>query len=140
CSMFVLIACYALQTWSPLRLDTDAVALLSMADSAAHGGGFVNQGHETVFPPGYPALIAVLSKSGLGYSSAVIGMNLLLLLGGLFFAYRILERRFFQNKTTSLYMCSLSLLSYVVVKHFTMPLSDVAFFGIAMCCLAVMDH
>ena len=140
CCMFLLIACYALQTCSPLRLDADAVALLSMADSAAHGGGFVDQGHRTVFPPGYPALIAVLSRSGLGYSSAIIGMNLLLLLGGLFFAYRILRERFFQNKMTSLYVCSLSLFSYVVIKHFTMPLSDIAFFGIAMCSLAVMDH
>jgi len=140
CALLLLIACYALQIFSPLRLNTDSIILLSMADSVAHGGGFLYQGHKTVHPPGYPALIAVLLKFRLGYSSAIIGMNLILLLGGLFSVYRILGRRFFQNKTTNLIVCSLSLLSYVFVKHFTMPLTDVAFFGIAMCCLAVMDY
>jgi hypothetical protein len=139
-ALLVLIACYALQTLSPLRLNTDSIVLLSMADAAAHGGGFLDQGHNTVFPPGYPALLAVLLRSGLGHSSVIVGMNLLLLLGGLFVGHRILSKRFFRSRATSFKVCSLSLLSYVFVKHFTMPVTDVAFFGIAMGCLAVVDH
>jgi hypothetical protein len=64
CLMLFLTFWYVLQVFRPLRLNNDAFVLLTMAESAAHSGGFSDSG-QTVFPPGYPALLAVLIRAGL---------------------------------------------------------------------------
>jgi hypothetical protein len=139
-SLLILLAfCFGLQVFSPLRLNTNAIVLLSMADSAAHGGGFFDNG-QTVFPPGYPALLAVLMRAGLAHPWTIVGMNAAFLSVGLFAAYSLLIREFFANKSVALIICSFFLLSFVVVKHFTIPLTDVPFFCCSMCCLAVMSR
>jgi hypothetical protein len=56
-----------LQIFTPLRLTTDAVTLLSMGESAVHGGGFLDDGKKSVFPPGYPAMLAFLLRLGLAH-------------------------------------------------------------------------
>jgi hypothetical protein len=38
-----------------------------MAESAAHGGGFLDDGEKSVFPPGYPAMLAFLLRLGLAH-------------------------------------------------------------------------
>ena len=138
--LLLLAICFGLQIFSPLRLNTDAIVLLSVADSAAHGNGFLDDGQKTVFPPGYPALLAVLLRVGLGHSWVIISLNAVLLAVGVFATYRLLIREFFADKVVVLALCSLSLLSYVVVKHFAIPLTDVPFFCFAMCCLAMISH
>jgi hypothetical protein len=136
-----LAICFAVQIFSPLRLDTDSVVLLSVADSVAHGGGFMDNGQKTVFSPGYPALLAVLIRTGLAHSWSFIGLNVILLAVGLFATYSLLIREFFaDNENAALTVCSLFLLSFVVIKHFTIPLTDVPFFSFAMCCLAVASR
>jgi hypothetical protein len=111
-----------------------------MGESAAHGGGFLDSGQKTVFPPGYPALLAVLIRVGLAHPWAIVGLNLVLLSAGLFAAYSLLIREFFEDKAVVLVICSFFLLSFVVVKHVTIPLTDVPFFCCSMCCLAVMSQ
>ena len=59
---------------------------------------------------------------------------------GLFAAYSLLIRQFFKDRAVALMICSFSLLSYVVVKHSTIPLTDVPFFCFSMCCIAVMSQ
>jgi hypothetical protein len=58
---------FGCKIFTPLRLTTDAVTLLSMAESAAHGGGFLDDGEKSVFPPGYPAMLAFLLRLGLAH-------------------------------------------------------------------------
>ena len=70
--LLVLAFCFVLQVVSPLRLNTDAIVLLSMGESGAHGGGFLDDGLKTAFPPGYPALLALLLSLGLAHSSSVV--------------------------------------------------------------------
>lgn len=137
--LLLLAICFALQIFSPLRLNNDAIVLLSMGQSAAHGGGFLNGGQETVFPPGYPALLAVLLRLGLAHPWVIVGLNLVFLSVGLLAAYYLLIHEFFEDKAIVLMVCSVFLLSYVVVKHFTIPLSDVPFFCFSMSCLAIMS-
>jgi hypothetical protein len=140
-SLLLLLAiCFVLQIFSPLRLNTDAIVLLSMAESAAHGTGFLDSGQQTVFPPGYPALLAMLLRLGLAHPWVIVGLNLVFLSVGLFAAYSLLIRQFFQDRAVVLMICSFSLLSYVVIKHFPIPLTDVPFFCCSMCCLAVISH
>ena len=138
--LLLLAICYLLQVFSPLRLNTDSVILLSIGESAAHGGGFFDSGQQTVFPPGYPALLAVLIRVGLAHPWAIVGLNMVFLSVGLFAAYSLLIREFFEDKAVVLLICSFFLLSFVVVKHSTIPLTDVPFFCCSMCCLAVMNR
>jgi hypothetical protein len=138
--LLLLAMCFGLQVFSPLRLNTDAIVLLSMAESAVHGDGFLDTGQKTVFPPGYPAALTVLVRAGVAHSWAIISLNLVLLAVGLFAARSLLIREFFADKTLILILCSLFLLSWVVIKQFTIPLTDVPFFCCSMCCLAVMSQ
>ena len=93
-----------------------------MGESAAHGGGFLDSGRETVFPPGYPALLAILLRLGLAHSWVIVGLNVVFfLLVGLFAPYSLLIREFFEDKTVAPMICSFFLLSSVVIKHFTLP-------------------
>ena len=135
----LLAICFLLQIFSPLRLNTDAITLLSMADSASHGAGFLEDGKKTVFPPGYPALMAVLLRLGLAHSWVIIALNLVLLAVALYATYDVL-REFAFGKTAALAVVLLSLLSFVIVKHCTIPLTDIPFFCFSMCCLAAMSR
>lgn len=138
--LLLLAVCFGLQIFSPLRLSVDSIVLLSMAESAAHGNGFLDSGHKTVFPPGYSAALAVLLRAGLAHSWAIISLNLLLLAIGLCATYSVLIREFFTNETMVLILCSLFLLSFVVIRHYPIPLTDIPFFCCAMCCLAVISR
>jgi hypothetical protein len=111
-----------------------------MGESAAQGGGFLNDGQKTLFPPGYPALLAVLLRIGFAHPWVIVGLNMVFLSAGLFAAYSLLILEFFEDKTVVLIICSFFLLSYVVIKHSTIPLADVPFFCCSICCLAVMSH
>jgi hypothetical protein len=138
--LLLLAICFVLQIFSPLRLNTDAIVLLSVGESAAHGGGFLDSGQKTVFPPGYPALLAILLRLGVAHPWVIVGLNMVFLSVGLFAAYSLLIRQFFVDRAVVLLICSFFLLSYVVVKHFPIPLTDVPFFCCSMCCLAVMSQ
>ena len=138
--LFLIATCYLVQVLSPLRINTDAVTLLSIARSASQGTGFLDSGQKTVFPPGYPALLMGLMKVGLARSWAFIGLNLLFLAAGLFAAYTLLIRDFLLDENVVLLICSFTLLSFVVVKHSTLPLTDVPYFGCSMGCLAIMSR
>ena len=138
--LLVLAVCFVLQVVSPLRLNTDAIVLLSMGESGAHGGGFLDDGQKTVFPPGYPALLALLLSLGLAHSWVIVGLNVVFLSTGLIATRSLLIREFFEDRAAVLMICSFSLLSYVAVKHSTIPLTDVPFFCCSMCCIAAMSR
>lgn len=135
-----LAGCFVIQVPSPLRLNNDAITLLSMAESAARGTGFLNSGRSTVFPSGYPALLAVLLRIGFAHSWVIISLNEAFLFVGLLATYHLLRREFFEDKSFALNICSFFLLSYVVIKHVTIALTDVPFFCCSMCCLTIMSQ
>jgi hypothetical protein len=138
CALVVLGLAYLIQLASPLRLNTDATSFLTLAASSRDGQGFVIDKKPTHFPVGYPSMLAVLDWSGLGCSMGIIGLNLVLLASGCASTAYLLRRSFgFESNVISL-ICMLTLLSWVLVKHATLPLSDVPFFGVAMACLATL--
>jgi hypothetical protein len=136
--LLLLAIGFLLQLNSPLRLNNDAIVLLSMGDSAAHNSGFLNRGQATVFPPGYPAILAFLLKTGFAHPWVIVGLNVIFLVIGLLAVHALLVRRLFQDRTVVLVICSIFLLSFVVIKHFTLPLTDVPFFCCSMCCLSLL--
>lgn len=138
--IFLLAVCYLAQIFTPLRLSYDAEILLSMAESAAQGRGFLDNGQPTVHPPGYPALLAVLLKAGIAHPWVIVGVNGILLFVALGAAARVLRLRLLDDRPSVLSVCVLSLLSFIVIRHFTMPVTEITFFGVAMCCLAAMEY
>jgi hypothetical protein len=61
------------------------------------------------------------------------------LFAGLWAVHRILWPRFLNRQASVFGILILSLLSFVIIMHSTIPLTDICFFGIAMCTLAVME-
>jgi len=136
--LLVVAACYLVQIVTPLRLHPDTVVLLSMAESAAHGGGFLHHGQPTVFPPGYPALLALFFKLDVHSAWLFIAINLAFLVVGMAATGYMLTRVFFEDRRTARTICMLSLVSVVFVKYFSIPLTDLCFFGVAMWSVAVL--
>ena len=133
---FILIAVvYLLQTAGPLRLINDGIDYLLQASSALDGHGFKVHGAHSMRPPGYPALIYCLAKVGLGNTWAIVALNCVALGVGCFASYAILRSSFKFSRITSQLLVLLTLLSFVVVRNITFPLSDVCFFGVSALCL-----
>ncbi len=135
--ILILVAVYFLQSATPLRLHPDSVVMLSVAETAEHGGGFLFHGQRTVFPPGYPALVSILIKLNLAHVWVLVSINVIFLAIALLALRHILRSDFF-SEYSALGVCILSLLSFVFIKYSAFPLTDFLFFGLSMCCLAVM--
>ena len=126
---------YLLQMTSPLRLNTDAIIFLYLGQSAAAGQGFLLHGRPTHFPIGYPAMLAGLDLAGLGASWAFIGLNCLFVALAVAASYGLYRRAFGFSGLLAMGLCALLLLCYVLVKHVTLPVSDVVFLGLATAAL-----
>ena len=79
----IVVLLYALQAFGPLRLANDGIVYLSLATSALDGHGFTFHGAPERYPLGYPALLFLLAKTGLGKPWAFVGLNVLLLMVGI---------------------------------------------------------
>jgi hypothetical protein len=137
--LLALVAAYFLQVVTPLRLHFDSIVLLSSAETAARGGGFLFHGQPTVFPPGYPALLALLMRLHIAYVWVLISINIVFLLIGLLALRFLLHPAILEKQASVSTVCIFTLLSTVVIGDFTIPLTDCCFFGVAMCSLAVMN-
>lgn len=137
-ALLLISLAYLMQIASPLRLVGDGVDYLLQASSAADGYGFRVHGEKSMRPPGYPALIFLLLKAGIGKSWAIVALNCLLLGTGCWVSYFVLRSSFGFGAGAAEIICLLTLLSFVMVKHVTQPLSDICFFGASMSCLLLL--
>lgn len=128
------------QGWSPLRLSADGVHFLQVAASVADGAGYLYQGTATYYPHGYPTLIAVLDRAGLGISWMIFGVNYVFAGCGLWAVYRIARGPYCLERWMGLLVVALSLLSYVFIKHVPLPMSDIAYFGLATLSIWFLAH
>jgi hypothetical protein len=129
---------YLLQLTSPLRTNTDATVFLDLASSASDGNGFLLAGKPTHFPIGYPMILAGLDRAGLACSASFIALNLVALAVGMAATSYVLGRSFRLGSEPLVIISCLTLLSWVYVKHVTLPLSDLPYFGLAQSCLALL--
>lgn len=137
--LLILVAVYFLQAATPFRLHPDTIVFLSTAETAARGGGFLYHGQPTVFPPGYPALLALLIRLHLAHVWVIVSVSVLSLVIGLFAVRYLVQAEGF-GEDVALGVCTLSLLSFVFVKYSAIPLSEPLYFGLSMCCLAAMKQ
>lgn len=136
---FALVAvAYLLQIASPLRLINDGVDYLLQACSALDGHGFTVRGVHSMRPPGYPALIFLLAKAGIGTSWAIVALNCLFLGIACWAAYHVLRESFDFSTPGAQFIVLLTLLSFVVVRNVAYPLSDICYFGESVPCLLML--
>jgi hypothetical protein len=124
---------YLLQVFSPLRINTDSYRLLSMAVSAFEGKGFLVDGNRDQYPLGYPLVLLTLLKTCLANSVTLVGVNLIALVLGMYCFWRISEA-VFDSKLASI-AAVVSMASWVMIKHVTLPISDLLFFGVSAAAL-----
>lgn len=134
----LLAAAYLVQCYSPLRLNLDVIHFVTVAASAADGEGFLFKDTPTYYPIGYAALLSGLERIGLGISWAFVALNCLFIAVGVGASYALYRMHFGYARNAALGLCCLVLLSYVLVKHVTLPMSDVPFLGASLAAVAVI--
>jgi hypothetical protein len=137
-ALLMVAIAYLLQIASPLRLVNDGVDYLLQASSAIDGNGFLVHGVRSMRPPGYPALIWVLAKSGIGTSWAIVALNCFFLGVGCVASYFVLRDSFGFSPQVAQFISLLTLLSFLMIRNVTYPLSDICFFGMSVPCLLVL--
>jgi hypothetical protein len=133
----ILVAAYLLQLATPLRLNTDSYRLLSMAVSAAEGRGFLVDGRPDQYPLGYPLVVLGLLRMGLASSTALVFINLAALALGSFCAWQLAASAGFDVRQRLVVVLA-TLASWVVIKHVTLPLSDLPYLGASLASLACL--
>jgi hypothetical protein len=128
-ALAIISLAYLAQIPTPLRLITDGIDYLLQASSAIDGHGFLSHGVHSMRPPGYPALIFLLAKAGLATSWAIVALNCLLLGIGCWASYFLLRDSFGFSREVAQSILLLTLLSFIVIRNVTYPLSDICFFG-----------
>jgi hypothetical protein len=136
-ALFAVCFLYLLQMWSPLRLNGDSVELLSIASSAADGHGFVYQGEKTRYPPGYPAIVACLDRAGLARPWTLVGLNAMFLFLALACTNYVAFHHFKLNANWCQATLLFTALSFALIKHFPLTLTDIPFFGTGMAAVAL---
>lgn len=122
---------YALQVFTPLRLNTDAIYYLSFADAAARANGLVTiYRQHFLLPKGYSLFLFCLMKAGFFSAFALVLSNLAFFSSGLLLNFETLLRLGFDRKYSTL-LCAMTFLSFVSVKNITLPISDFLFFALS---------
>lgn len=134
----VFLIGYLLQLPTPLRLNPDAVVYVSLGASLADGQGLQFYHTPSHFPPGLPLLYAGLSRAGWLCSTSIVAINIFFLLLGCACAIHLLKNGLKLGTSTSLWIVLLTLASHIFIKHVTLPISDIAYFGLSLAALALI--
>ena len=138
--LLLLVLLYGLNAFGNLRLNNDAIALLSSAVSSAQGSGQVFRGHSTVFPPGYPFLVELQLRSGIASSYSLVLLNSVFLWVGVVCFVLLLRTSFSLSAPVSLLFGAFVMLNWIIIKHTPLPLTDIPYFGLALLSLWVMER
>lgn len=125
----LLVVGYLSQIVSPLRLTGDVCSLLSMAVSAYQGNGFLVDGHSDPHPLGYPFMVKTLLQMGLASSMVLVLLNLVFLFVGLL-VWRECFRDY-NGSALSPQIVVFILSSWVMIKHVTLPLTELLYFVVS---------
>jgi len=125
-----LAAVYLAQGATPLRLDDDTVDYLRMAAAITDGGTV-----PTVLPVGFPFVLSMLERAGLGSSFFFVMANCVFLAVGLIAVWKLLAS---YPDTVRQASVVFSLLAIPFVKSVAMPLPEAAFFCASLLSLWAM--
>lgn len=118
---------HALQFASPLRLNTDAIRFLHLAWVHADTGDFPPE----QLPLGYPLVISSLIQSGLTGRISLIIFNYIAFATGLFLTVILVKRATSWSRNQAYGLVIIFLLSWTVIKHAAIPLSEPLYFALS---------
>jgi len=118
---------YALQAFSPLRLNNDNTRLLEMANNFLLGRGFEG----SYMPSGYPAFVVILDHIDMATPFGLVFANVLLFAVGLYLVYEIVRRVEPDVPGLPVAIVAVSLFSYLSVKYSAKPQSEILFFALS---------
>ena len=121
---------YLLQIFSPLRINTDSYRLLSMAVSAYQGQGYLVDGHTDQYPLAYPFVVKTLLQTDMASSMVIVILNLLCLFVGILAFYASI--RTWHGSVRAMLPLAFVLSSWVMVKHVTLPITELLYFGLSL--------
>lgn len=121
---------YMLQAATPLRLDDDALDYLNIATAITDGRPTPN----LPIPHGYPWIVSVLERAGMGASAFFVLANCVFLAIGLVSVWMMRGYRA-QSRFAAI---GATLLAVPVIKSVPMALPDAAFFGVFLFALYLM--
>jgi hypothetical protein len=141
-ALFILLlaSLYGLNVFGNLRLNTDAVTILSSALSDSRGSGRIFHGEPTVYPPGYPFIVELQLMAGISSSYTLVLFNWLLLLVGVASFVLLLRTAFGLSSSIALLFGCLVMLNWIFVKHAPLPITDIPYFGVAFLSLWVIER
>jgi hypothetical protein len=114
-----LVAVYIADCFSPLRLHVDTVRYYAIKDCIEFGCPVTSDAATDYFPYGYTMLLLLFSKLGILKHFPIIFINVVYLLGGLYFIYKT-----FQSKLSPYFFFAMVLVNWLFVKFTDHPLSE----------------
>src|SRR5882762_5589851 len=137
----VLLACYLISCFSPLRLEYDSIHYFALKDCLEHSCPPGFHAADDPHPYGYPLLLWLLSRTGLLVPFTIAFVNLLFLAGTLYFTVRLFDHaagnvsRLRSGSSNAAGLNGpkpelgviLVLLSFPFIKFFSYPLSEMQF-------------
>lgn len=124
-------ALHLVQLAGPFRLNTDAIRFLYMASEYAATAHFPPE----QLPPGYPIAVALLVRLGLASPFSLALLNLVCFGVGLLAWASVAQRSAQWPRAAVLTGATVFLMSWLVVKHAPIPLSEPVFFALSGVCL-----
>lgn len=132
-AFFAAVVLYALQVFTPLRLSTDGITYMSLADTATKTGLWTALREPGFpFPKGYPIFVFFIMKAGLFSSATLVLSNLGLFALGVFFTFRTLLALNFDRAHAQV-ACLLTVFAFAPVKFITQGMSDFLFLALSSC-------
>jgi hypothetical protein len=121
-ALFLLVAVYIADCFSPLRLHVDTVRYYAIMDCIQFGCPVNSDAATDYFPYGYTALLLLFSKMGILKHFPIIFINVIYLLGGLYFLYKT-----FRSRLNPYSLFVVVMLNWLFVKFTDHPLSELQY-------------
>ena len=124
--IFLLLVCYLVNCFSPLRLEYDSIRYFSLKDCLDHAcpAGFIAA--EDPHPYGYVMLLWGLARMGLLHPFVIAFVNWVFLAGALFFCGKMFIGKILKGRDLEAGTI-LTLLSYPIVKISSYALSEMQY-------------
>lgn len=136
-----ILILYPINLLSPLQLNTDSVAYLTMAINARDGLGFSFDSGEIRFnhyPWGYPVVVAAVDALHIASAAALTAINISGLGIAAWTAWLFGRRVFGLEERPALLCALLTLLSFVFVRQIARPVPEALFAGVFSLSLFVL--
>ena len=124
----LLFCSYAIQIFSPLRINFDAVTLLNLAATVTDGKPYLLHGSRPLFPIGVPLVFSSMERMGIANPAGFACLNLMCMVVAAFATLSICRSLQFSGTAVPMIVL-LSFSSFVLFKHSVIPVDRHSVYG-----------